>query len=129
MKKHHCSLPSLSFLSLSLIFLSLPIVSHCNPCTLIGSDPYLFHQAFLFTPFPSLTCSSYTVHQLLEHCMFIPSPRPLQVLFSPLQCSIFIPPPFFRLINVDSLFTSHLKSHFFRPDSQPKSAFFVMGSH
>lgn len=66
-------LPLLSIFSLSLALLNLWCFSTATPGTFIWSDPYLLPQAFLLSPFHSLTCFSHTVHQLLEHCMFLPS--------------------------------------------------------
>lgn len=71
---------------------------HLNPCTLFiwsQSLNYYFNRLFcyhtspLLSLFPSLTCSSHTLHQLLEHCMSLPS-LGLCINYSPLCSSLLL---------------------------------------
>ena len=133
MKMYHCQHLSPS-LSISHALKS----SHCFPLQPMRLSFIWF--TLTWTDFPLITLpqsyhrsphwlvpATQPISCLNTACHFLP--RPLRIPLSPLQCSAFILSPFFHLINADSPFPSHRRPHFFRPDSKPKSTFFVIGSH
>lgn len=89
--------------------------SHCLPLQPMHLNfiwSHLSQQTFLLSHFPTLITVPLT-DLFQPHTPSTPwtlpvtsFPGPLLILFSPLQCSIFILSPFFNLINADSLYFS-----------------------